>query len=397
MYDIIQMFLTSTAEAVSLCRDNDVIAYGTGKVGKLLIPYLTQQAGSRLRGVTNSHTTGSEAGTFEDTGLLVRSPQAWYEQYPEATVLITTSRPDCYFPIAQICQEIGFKKIIGIESLLQNDIVSIHMKALASSKNRTLFELLLPNVGAYLADQVCIANQIRDIHRASFSEFRGCHRNQSVAVVGAGPTLNYYSQLKNIPHIGVNSVFLKPGIQLDYYFARDYSGRDSWFDKLKNYDFIKFLGVSEWTSEGRETYHVPESIIEENQARRFISQPRKEYIHCDLEHYPAMGLGSIIFGALHFALFTMPKQIFLVGCDCAPTGHYDGSGGFSNNCVSVIFNSWKWVKEFVDRFYPGIEIISVNPVGLKGMFHDVYTESYLNVHSELNKAECEILTNLKVR
>ena len=241
MDDIIQKFLTSVAEAVSVCHSNDVIAYGTGKVGKLLIPYLAQNKGSRLLGVTNSHTARDEVGTFEDTGLPIRSPEFWYEKYPEATIMITTSRPDYYLDIARICWRIGFRNIICIDSLAEKDIVSIQLNALVSSKNRPLFELLLPNVGAYLVDQMCIANQIRDIHKVSFAEFRECHKNQSVVVVGSGPTLNYYSQLEHMPHIGVNSTFLHPKIKLDYYFARDYSDRSSWYDDLKNYDFITFL------------------------------------------------------------------------------------------------------------------------------------------------------------
>ena len=39
---------------------------------------------------------------------------------------------------------------------------------------------------------------------------------------------------------------------------------------------------------------------------------------------------------------------------------------------------------------PDIEIISINPVGLKGLFHDVYTEEYLIDHPEINREEIEI-------
>ncbi len=393
MDDIIQAFLSTVAGTVSVCRSNDVIAYGTGKIGKLLIPYLAQSTGSRLRGVTNSRTAKDEIGTFEDTGLPIRNPEFWYEKYPEATIIITTSRPDYYLDIAHICRKIGFQKILCVDDLLEKDIVSIQLNTLASSEKRTLFQLMLPHIGFYFVDQMCIANEIRDIHKASFSEFRGCHKNQSVVVVGSGPTLNYYSQLEHMPHIGVNTTFLNPKIKLDYYFARDYSGRSSWYDELKNYDFIKFLGIGEWTSEGREIYQVPASVIEESQARRFVSQPQREFVHCDIEHYPVMGLGSIIFGAFHFALFTMPKQIFLVGCDCSADGHFDGSTTADHSSVPIFANTWKWVKAFISRYYPSIEVISINPVGLKGVFRDVYTESYLNAHPELDRNTCKILSD----
>jgi len=49
------------------------------------------------------------------------------------------------------------------------------------------------------------------------------------------------------------------------------------------------------------------------------------------------------------------------------------------------------VKKFAALHYPDTEIISVNPVGLKGMFHDMYTESYLDAHPELSRVDCELL------
>ena len=34
---------------------------------------------------------------------------------------------------------------------------------------------------------------------------------------------------------------------------------------------------------------------------------------------------------------------------------------------------WKELKRFAEVYYPTTEIISVNPVGLRGMFKDLYT------------------------
>lgn len=52
---------------------------------------------------------------------------------------------------------------------------------------------------------------------------------------------------------------------------------------------------------------------------------------------------------------------------------------------------YKRLKDIVERFYPETEIVSINPVGLKGLFHDVYTENYLVDHPELDRNTCEIL------
>ena len=44
---------------------------------------------------------------------------------------------------------------------------------------------------------------------------------------------------------------------------------------------------------------------------------------------------------------------------------------------------WKKMKEFAELYYPDTEIISVNPVGLKGLFKDEFTETYIENKLEL--------------
>ena len=107
-----------------------------------------------------------------------------------------------------------------------------------------------------------------------------------------------------------------------------------------------------------------------------------------------MAYGSIIFRAIHFALFTRPKKVLLVGCDCAATEHFNGFPYLSYEERSMIpqwIYGFKNVRRFVSLHYPDTEIVSINPVGLKGMFHDIYTESYLDTHPEIDRERCETL------
>ena len=53
---------------------------------------------------------------------------------------------------------------------------------------------------------------------------------------------------------------------------------------------------------------------------------------------------------------------------------------------------YKKFKEFIDIYYPDVEVISVNPVGLKGLFRDVYTQNFVDAHPELKKENIEIIT-----
>ena len=89
----------------------------------------------------------------------------------------------------------------------------------------------------------------------------------------------------------------------------------------------------------------PENVIEENNGRRYFGLPMTPFtqIHTNIEYYPLMSFDSIIFQAIHFALYTRPQKLLLVGCDCAATGHYDGlpTAAF----VEQVFPSGKRVIE----------------------------------------------------
>ena len=53
----------------------DLIAFGTGGIGKMLIPYLAQEPDIKLHGVTNSRVTTVDAGTF------------WIQDFPFAVLI----------------------------------------------------------------------------------------------------------------------------------------------------------------------------------------------------------------------------------------------------------------------------------------------------------------------
>ena len=239
----------------------------------------------------------------------------------------------------------------------------------------------------------CFANEVRDVHKASFSEFKNCHIGKSVVVVACGPSMKYYTQIGNAPHIGVNAAFKNENIKLDYFFTTDYEHKNEWFEDLKNHDFVKFFGqYSAGAYRGK--YQIIERLIEENNARRFFQGAPSEDIHLNIEYYPLMGFYSVVFQAIHFAVYTRPKKLYLVGCDCTGSGYFDGSKQF-DRVEELAVPSWKKgyekFREFAESFYPDMEIISVNPVGLKGVFHDVYTEEFLNDHPGINRDGCEIV------
>lgn len=366
----------------------DLIAFGTGGIGKIVIPYLAQEPDIKLHGVTNSRVTTVDAGTYLDTRLPIRSLDTWAKLMPNATILLCVIRKNEASAWAA-CEAAGFKKIIIVPFYLIEMLQDLYNPG------------RMPTAHPMLR-MMCLANELRDIHKASFAEFKGCHRGQTVAVVATGPTLNYYTQVKGVPHIGTNASFLKDGLSLDYYFIRHYCRE--WCDKLKNYNFIKFFARNEWAEQDNDCDRFPEYLIEENSGRRFFTGEPNNEIYEDITYYPLMGGYSIIFQALQFAIFTRPKRILLIGCDCSYDGHFDGTALATSEEVLLPaerfvpqwIDSYKRVKLFTEQYYPDMEIISINPIGLKGMFRDMYTESYLDVHLEINRAECKIFDGNKI-
>lgn len=362
--------------------DRDLIAFGTGGIGKIVIPYLAQEPDIKLHGVTNSRVTTVDAGTYLDTRLPIRSLDTWKKLMPEATILLCVIRKNEASAWAA-CEAAGFKKIIIVPFYLIEMLQDLYNPG------------RMPTAHPMMR-MMCLANELRDVHKASFAEFKGCHRRQTIAVVATGPTLNYYAQVKGIPHIGTNASFLKDGLSLDYYFIRHYCRE--WCDKLKDYSFIKFFARNEWAEQHHDYDRFPEYLIEENNGRRFFTGEPNNEIYKDITYYPLMGGYSIIFQALQFAIYTRPKQLLLIGCDCSYDGHFDGT----SHCTAVDavltpdrfvprwVEGYKRMKIFVEQYYPDMDVISINPVGLKGMFHDMYTESYLKEHPEIDQAGCEI-------
>ena len=280
--------------------DRDLIAFGTGGLGKIVIPYLAQEPDIKLHGVTNSRVTTVDAGTYLDTRLPIRSLSTWKKLMPDATILLCVIRKNEASAWAA-CEAAGFKKIIIVPFYLVEMLQDIYNPGRMPTANPML-------------RMMCLANELRDIHKASFAEFKGCHRGQTVAVVATGPTLNYYTQVEGIPHIGTNASFLKEGLRLDYYFIRHYE--QEWCDKLKDYDFVKFFARNEWAEQHHGYDRFPEYLIEENKGRRFFTGEPNNEIYEDITYYPLMGGYSIIFKALQFEIYTRPKRLLLICCDC---------------------------------------------------------------------------------
>lgn len=214
------------------------------------------------------------------------------------------------------------------------------------------------------------------LHQKTFPRFKGIHAGKDIVILATGPSLNDFKPIKNAIYIGVNSAFKYDKVKLDYLFAQDYSGMHDYIYDMDNYkgnDCVKFYGLTtefdgEWPRVMPESHAVRANALRYRTDWELLHGPFECKFAYDLSTMPLGCFGSIVFPAVQFALWTNPKRIYLVGCDCSNAGHFDKT---ANNDMSFLLYPWKKLKEFISVYYPDTEIISVNPVGLRGIFKDM--------------------------
>ncbi len=268
------------------------------------------------------------------------------------------------------------KKIDGLDSHLnwQNEKIT---------KWKDTFETFSLNIPKMLS--------VFSLHSKTFPKYKNINQGKEVVLVATGPTLQQYSPIADAIHIGVNSAFKFDKTKLDYLFIQDYSHPTKDYIKFVN-DYLpieckKFYGLIPYSQ-----CVIPEDITIDSNAERFYSDFCREPAEFtfDISTQAFGDAYSVVFPAMQFILWTNPKKIYLVGCDCSLSGYFYNSeltGHSDKNFLRVeqCIDGWNKFKEFAQIYYPNIEIISINPVGLKGLFKDIYTKE--NKNGECNNAQ----------
>ena len=214
------------------------------------------------------------------------------------------------------------------------------------------------------------------IHPKIFTKYLNVNKNKDVVLIATGPTLNNYIPIRNCVNVGVNHAFKYNKVDLDYLFIQD--NKALTYNELKdsvNYGIskcIKFYGI---ISDRDIEITIAKNIYENNDCNIYMVERNAapfDSFNYDISILPLPSFGSIAFAALNFILWTHPKRIFLVGCDCSAGGHFVDNKDTSH--YGYMLYGWNQAKLFLSYHYPDIEIISINPIGLKGMFKDIYSK-----------------------
>lgn len=218
---------------------------------------------------------------------------------------------------------------------------------------------------------IMVANQ----HSKVFPQFKNIHKGKVAVVMGTGPTLNQYIPIKDAIHIGVNRTYQFNKVKLDYLFTMHYSHMKDELEAISKYDCIKFIGQTIYRHPYQyKNIHYPDSTIDKikNSYKYYLEHGNYQNINIDIETQLLPDLGSCIFQAMYFTLYTGVNKIYLVGCDSSPFGYFTDHKQVVHSLVYKMPSFWKIFKSFCDTYYPDVEIISINPVGLKGLFPEIY-------------------------
>lgn len=224
-------------------------------------------------------------------------------------------------------------------------------------------------------------------HQKVFPKYKGINKGKVVVITGTGPTFDYYDPIPNSIHMGLNDAIFREDIRYDYFFACDYEQQDKLFKKILNYgdDLVKFFGINcnregalipdylrEW--QGVETFYVDSYYA--LYGNRY-ENTRKLMFPLDISAVPFKSYGTTLYILFQFALWTHPDKIYIVGADCKGKGHASRLNALDSEYdAKMLIKPWRKLAGFAKQNYPDIEVISINPVGLKGVFKDEYTEAY---------------------
>lgn len=230
------------------------------------------------------------------------------------------------------------------------------------------------NVAAALANAEC------------FGDIKNCNDSKAIAICGGGPTLQKYKPLNNVLHIALNRALLYEKINYEWFIADDWDGVNFFEEELLKYDCRKFFGHQI----GDYSRQIPESFRLKCNARRYYTDSylvvngfESKFV-CDIDKMAVGNMPNIALSAMQIALFTNPAVIYLVGCD-ASQGHFVQTDNLEQSRIAqhekdlkvavsseAVIRKWIELKKFANTFYPDTRIVSINPVGLKGIFEDVY-------------------------
>ena len=317
-------------------------------------------------------------------------PIRFMPHFRESAAIYVLFPREYHSKVKVFLQNFGFKNIIFINNKLISQCQSELQKFQVSGGITNWFMNDVTNKLYELKLKISEQQEICTANTLAFEDYRRRFRGKKIVIFGTGPTARYYKPMKDAIHIALNFAWRREDISFDYLFTADVTIKEKMkvgFEKIRDKIFIARRPFGD----GAYHFNNGEDIFSN------FNNVRYYYCECSLPNsssvkmpvpqnictHPLFRFPTIASAALNFALFTYPKEIYLVGCDTASNGYFYNEGNtYIGNAIDKIKVGYARMKIFANHYYPDTKIISVNPVGLKGLFEDVYTEDYLNTLKE---------------
>ena len=244
------------------------------------------------------------------------------------------------------------------------------------------FKLKIKSADAKLGKivrNIQVNNMALKIHSEIFPKYRGIYRGRDIVIVGCGPSVKDYNlDIKGEPiYISVNRAFEISEIKFDYIFYQDKT--IGAFEEIASYEGNNCKKFQAIITKPNSDYLIPQDATTLVNPLRYVLAP-DDNLPYDIAYEPFADLKGTIFSALQFALYTNPRRIYLVGFDCTNTNCFTNYP----SDYTYQYPIYERLKLYAERYYKTTEIISVNPIGLRGLFTDVYTKNFLDKHPELD-------------
>jgi len=371
--------LNNKLDVLSYAQTGKFIMYGAGQVGITLLRHLAD------KDLIDNVLSFAVSDVTKEPEEIMGVPVYGAEELPTDSRVLIATHPKFHDEITATLTKYGVIDITGVswDCYLQvrrtiHDFSTelFRRKDSTGRMNRLLEEIArLPEIVA--------------TNTAAFAEYENAFEGRDVVLLGTGPSLSKYKPIDGAIHIGVNRAYKFDKVKLDFLFVCDFNpynisdmygetGLQDYIDDLKKLDCKKFVGnfLAEMFIQ------LPEKYFKEiNAVRYFCASQYSERMYCDIKYHPLANWWSIIFSAMNFALFCHPTKIFIVGCDGykhEPASvnyfypHKELKGEWlPHGYTDRMIIGWKKVKKFAQIHYPDVEIISINPGYLKGLFKDM--------------------------
>ena len=240
-----------------------------------------------------------------------------------------------------------------------------------------------------------MANTVASLHSKTFPQFKDINTDKSIVILGSGPSLHYAPQIEDAISICCNRTYdFFQNKNPDYIFVQDFlATRDYLEDLLKKNSKI-FIG--RYVTKGASIITLPEDMRRMDNIFNYFSGNKIfcSEIRPEIECNVLADFYTVVHPALHFALYTNARAIYLIGCDTSNNGYFGKTRVQAKFDPQILIEGYEKFKIFRDRHFPKTKIISVNPVALKGIFEDVYTKDFVDSNHDMDISTIEIIEKI---